>query len=143
MLMDYMYATGMKNLVGPEEQDFGGFIITRDLLADVPCILSLETGVADTPQLHYLCYENHYCNVAVNAAPLSKRIWGFQKRLLSRRAVPFGYQFHRNVHRCGLASASQPDMTVHALGLKALNTSRTPYKPFGLSCCSPQATRLR
>ena len=89
-LMDYIYTNGVMNLAGFQNENFDGFTATRNLLTEAPCVLTRNSE----PRTHYLCSVEHHNQNAVDLSPLANRGWIFQERLLSRRAVHFGYQLY-------------------------------------------------
>jgi hypothetical protein len=93
VLMDQIYANGVLNLASIEETAGEGFRITRDILSEYPCVLRGNTGSDGSTPSSYLLSRKIYEDVVGNA-PLSKRGWVYQERMLSKRVVHFGRQTH-------------------------------------------------
>lgn len=92
VLMDQIYANGVLNLGSIEEKDEEGFNITRSVLSEFPCVLRGGVGRDGFTTSSYLLYESEVERDAVGNAPLSKRGWVYQERMLSTRVVHFGRQ---------------------------------------------------
>ena len=92
VLMDQIYANGVLNLGSIEEKDEEGFKITRNVLSEFPCLLRGGVGRDGFTTSSYLLYESEVGRDAVGNAPLSKRGWVYQERMLSKRVVHFGRQ---------------------------------------------------
>lgn len=92
VLMDQIYANGVLNLGSIEEKDEEGFKITRSVLSEFPCVLRGGVGRDGFTTSSYLLYGTEVKRDAVGNAPLSKRGWVYQERMLSKRVVHFGRQ---------------------------------------------------
>ena len=84
VLMDQIYVNGVLNLGSIKEKDEDGFRITHNVLSEFPCVLQgrIESGGSTTSS--YLLYRNEHERDVVGRAPLSKRGWIYQERMLSK-----------------------------------------------------------
>jgi hypothetical protein len=85
-LMGSIYSGGLLNLAAVE---CSGLEVSRNPLRVAPCQLTLQRPGLPTK---WLCYRPDNIRKAVDRAPLYKRGWCFQERVLSRRTVHFGDQ---------------------------------------------------
>lgn len=88
-LMGNIYSSGLLNLAAVEGS---GLEVSRNPLRVAPCLLTLQTPGPDSRPIEWLCYRPDDIRKAVDRAPLYKRGWCFQERVLSRRSVHFGDQ---------------------------------------------------
>lgn len=88
-LMGDIYSGGLLNLAAVGGQSLE---VLRNPLRVAPCVLTQHAPRPDAPATRWLCYRPDDIRKAVDRAPLSKRGWCFQERLVSRRSVHFGDQ---------------------------------------------------
>ncbi len=88
-LMGDIYSRGFLNLAAVEGP---GLEVLRNPLRVAPCLLTLHMPRSDYHATKVLCYRPADIRKAVDRAPLYKRGWCFQERVLSRRSVHFGDQ---------------------------------------------------
>lgn len=91
-LMGTIYSGGLLNLAAVQGS---GLEVSRHPLRVAPCLLTLQTPEVlglDSRLTKWLCYRPDDIRKAVDRAPLYKRGWYFQERVLSRRTVHFGDQ---------------------------------------------------
>jgi hypothetical protein len=123
VLMDQIYANGVLNLASIEEKDGEGFKTKRNLLSEFPCVLR---GGAEsdgfTTSSYLLCSSEDERN-AVSNAPLSKRGWVYQERMLSRRTVHFGCQIYWDCASLSANEAFPSGYDIHEDGPYAEMTS--------------------
>lgn len=107
-MMDQIYAYGLLNLSSMLADRAQGLEIHRDPLAISPCILSrrLPTNAGRGEKLykHWICIEGYGANSFIDLAPLFKRAWCYQERVLPSRTVYFGEQL---VWLCQRSMASE------------------------------------
>jgi hypothetical protein len=92
VLMDQIYANSVLNLGSIKEKDEEGFKTTRNVLSEFPCVLRGNVGRDGFTTSSYLLYASEVDRDAVGQAPLLKRGWIYQERMLSKRVVHFGRQ---------------------------------------------------
>ncbi|KAK1774993.1 heterokaryon incompatibility protein-domain-containing protein [Copromyces sp. CBS 386.78] len=95
-MMDQIYTHGVLNLSAMFGERAVGLQVERDPLGISPCILSrrLSTNPENGEELyeHWACFEGYGANSFVYLAPLFKRAWCLQERVLPIRNVYFGEQ---------------------------------------------------
>lgn len=98
-LMDQIYTNGLLNLSAMFGDRSSSLEIERDPLAVSPCLLTRplpnDPKSKNGEQLyeHWVCFDGYGINSFVGFAPLFKRAWCYQERLLPIRTVYFGEQF--------------------------------------------------
>ncbi|KAK3294509.1 uncharacterized protein B0H64DRAFT_188999 [Chaetomium fimeti] len=91
-LMDKIYSRGLLNLAAMEAERSPGLELARNPLRVAPCLLAASEPEPVARMKDWLCFRTDHLGTALNRAPLYKRGWTFQERLLSRRTVHFGDQ---------------------------------------------------
>lgn len=95
-MMDLVYIHGVLNLSAMFGDRVSGLQAERDPLTISPCILSrrLPKYSENGEEFHerWVCYEKYGINSFVHLAPLFKRAWCHQERLLPVRNLYFGEQ---------------------------------------------------
>ncbi len=89
-LMGKIYSGGLLNLAAVEADRGTGLEVPRNPLRVAPCLLTLS--LPDSCQQSFLVHRPDDIRKAVDRAPLYKRGWCFQERVLSRRTVHFADQ---------------------------------------------------
>lgn len=107
-MMDSIYTHARMNLSGMFADRAVGLKTERDPLAVTPCIVSrrLPTDFNDHEERygHFACFEGYGANSFVDLAPLFRRAWCHQERVLPTRTVYFGEQL---VWQCPRQMASE------------------------------------
>ncbi|KAK3396893.1 heterokaryon incompatibility protein-domain-containing protein [Sordaria brevicollis] len=101
-LMDIIYERGVLNLAGIMGEKADGLRVCRDPLRVFRCALSHPSG--ETWELYDPVDEGIYVEDTLENAPLYKRGWTFQERVLSMRTLHFGPQL---VWECSMCSTTE------------------------------------
>ncbi|ESA42112.1 HET-domain-containing protein [Neurospora crassa] len=135
-LMDSIYTHARLNLSGMFADRAVGLRVERDPLAVSPCIISrrlpTDCDADEEWYEHFACFEGYGANSFVDLAPLFRRAWCHQERVLPIRTVYFGEQL---VWQCPRQMASEAfpswiwrgpydpfsEMSVHAHRQQALD----------------------